>query len=564
MNKKLECVEEYFCSTKALYLFYLGFYSDNPEYKKYILDKNYLNGAKVSFLSNIMLSIKEDLVDSKGKRIYDSKLYFKLLEDTVETIATKVDDGYRLDNYLFSDSATLVAIVRNKLAHGKYYIDFSHNRVILLHEGNEIKVNIDNLMLFINVAFRNVIKNNKSDVCERNILIKKYRDSDVKLDNDNEIRKIIKSYQCLCFKLENIDNDIINPYCKQLLDNYIKYYKNNLDLPHINPEYKKLKDILLSHNCKLSLEIKSIKNNNDIEDVISYVNSEIKNNEDLDVATKLEIIGNEVLRRIDNNLNTFNPLFANLKNLYLLNAISYTNSIHKKDIFNYLNKTFEVDFSMRYDEFGMTLLSMFNSLYIYPFEDIFEINKEYRNNREYEFDFSKIDLSMIEIDILNINDVVLKESEQKYLKLEQKKDELTNKLTKQKNNLTKVMGDAKKETKINEGINGLQSILDNDILPKLNVALIKYQNIKDDYINNEMHFKNKAIIEGIRNSIAHGRYEIIPRPDFNDNLIVFNDIYEGNVTFRGSITFKDFAYLIHSNSETIINYVREKENCKKM
>ena len=121
---KLDCIEDYFASIRAYYLFQIGRFSNQPEYKSFILEKRFLNGAKVSFISNLMLAIKEDLVDNKGNMEYQSKVFLKSLENSVLYIATKVEDGYKLSNYTFPDAATLVAIVRNKLAHGKYTIDF--------------------------------------------------------------------------------------------------------------------------------------------------------------------------------------------------------------------------------------------------------------------------------------------------------------------------------------------------------------------------------------------------------------------------------------------------------
>lgn len=564
MDKKLECVEEYFCSTKAFYLFYLGFYSGNQEYKKYILDKHYLNGTKIAFLSNIMLNIKEDLVDSKGNRIYDSKLYYSALESTVETIATKVENGYLLDNYLFPDAATLVAIVRNKLAHGKYYIDFSHNRVILLHEGQEIKINIKKLMLFINIALSNVLKNNKTKKYERNIVVKKYKEKDDKIRDVEEVKKIIKSCEYIIFSLESTDDYQINPHCIELLERYINYYKKNIHLPLINDEYKKLKEYLKDYNCKLTFETKRISKKQDMEDIVKYAEQEIITNNKMSYQMQLELIAKEVLRRIDSSYNSFNPLLACTKNLYLLDAISFINSTSIKELFNYLDNKYDTEMILSYDEFGMTLLTMFNSLYIYPFEDVFESSREYKSNRTDEFDFSNLDLSMVDIEILNINDIALKEAEQKYIKLNQKKEGFVNRINTQKSNLTKVLGDIEKETKIKNGINGLQNILDNDILPEFNNSIIEYQSIKDDYTNNYMYFKNKAIIEGIRNSIAHGRYEIIPNPNFEKTLIIFNDIYEGNITFKGSINYESFEKLINDNTDIVINYLRAKISCKKM
>ena len=71
---KLDYIEDYFAAIRAYHLFQIGKYSNKPEYKSFILDKICLNGAKVAFLSNLMLAIKEDLVDNKGNMEYQSKV----------------------------------------------------------------------------------------------------------------------------------------------------------------------------------------------------------------------------------------------------------------------------------------------------------------------------------------------------------------------------------------------------------------------------------------------------------------------------------------------------------
>ena len=164
---KLNCIEDYFASTRAYYLYHLGNYLNRPEYLDFILDKRCLNGAKIAFISNVMLGIKEDLVDTKGAMDYRSKLFINVLERSVDYIATKVSNGYKLGNYIFPDAVTLVSIVRNKLAHGKYKIDFDHNRVILEHKGVDIVINIDRLVGFVVSGFNDTIKHVRSNEYER-------------------------------------------------------------------------------------------------------------------------------------------------------------------------------------------------------------------------------------------------------------------------------------------------------------------------------------------------------------------------------------------------------------
>jgi hypothetical protein len=96
-----------------------------------------------------------------------------------------------------------------------------------------------------------------------------------------------------------------------------------------------------------------------------------------------------------------------------------------------------------------------------------------------------------------------------------------------------------------------------------NVANGEYNAIKNDFTVNSIYFQNKAIIEGIRNSIAHGHYEFISKGNIWDTEVIFNDIYEGRVTFQVKMTFDELTKLIDNNYMNVLNYVKNKNVSKK-
>ena len=81
-------------------------------------------------ISNIFLSIKENIVENTGNLNYESKLYNDSLEKSVSIISEKTASGYMIDNYEFKDASTLVATLRNKIAHGDFLIDFDKEEVM--------------------------------------------------------------------------------------------------------------------------------------------------------------------------------------------------------------------------------------------------------------------------------------------------------------------------------------------------------------------------------------------------------------------------------------------------
>ena len=78
----------------------------------------------------------------------------------------------------------------------------------------------------------------------------------------------------------------------------------------------------------------------------------------------------------------------------------------------------------------------------------------------------------------------------------------------------------------------------------------------NNYFNsNQDYFIKKAIINGIRNSIAHGHYKIDYTKDYENASIEFNDIYKGKTTFQASIKIIDFFYFFIDNEKSVLNYL---------
>ena len=61
------------------------------------------------------------------------------------------------------------------------------------------------------------------------------------------------------------------------------------------------------------------------------------------------------------------------------------------------------------------------------------------------------------------------------------------------------------------------------------------QMVYDDYQKNHLYFRNRQIIEGMRNAISHGNVtieDITTDNIINKTKIKFSDIYEGNLEFE--------------------------------
>ncbi len=562
--EKIDCIEEYFSATRAYYLYFIGRFLNDLELMNYILEKRYLVGAKVSMISNIMLGIKEDLVENLGYLDYRTKLFTNELEKAVDQIAYKVNEGYKVGNYIFPDAATLVALLRNKLAHGNYKIDFDHNRIIINHRGTDIVFNIDKIVNFIAVAFNKTIFFSKKGVYQRDVLIKKNDQRTKRMENIQEVKNLIKEFEHVQFTLESLDDSVIGLDSIQMLENFILYFKDNYTTALRSEYYKKIKNYFNKRNCKFSYKIRSLNNAKDRDAILEFSSNEVLKNPNLDYSQQEMIIGREIHQKMNREYNNFNPLYANFNNLFLLDAIGKTNSVKSEDLSYYIDNAYGIDLMVGFDEFGMSLFSMFNSLFLYPFDDVYDVEGGYQQNRSDNLDFSLLDLSMLEPTVININEYPKENAKSVCDNLLNRRQELFNRITVQQINLTKVSGNIKAESNINANIKQLQSEL-SIIESRYLVALQDYQDICNDFDNNKMYFRNKAIIEGIRNAIAHGNYQFITQGHFSETMIVFNDIYEGELTFQLKVKFSEFSQFIEENYMNVLNYIngyRNKRNKK--
>lgn len=561
--KKDDCINDYFSGIRAFYLYLLGNVYDNSEYKSFILDKKNLIGAKMSFVSNIMMAIKEDIV-SKGENLnYDSLVFISSLVESAMYITNKVDNGYKLGNYVFKNVPSLIAVLRNKLAHGDYIIDFNHNRFVFTYDNVDIVVNIDKFVNFIMYSFLNKIKNVKTMKYERNIVY--YTKNDInrkkKITKREEIRGIIKNYNYINFSLESINGMPIRQDCIHLLGLIINEFGNDCYNYLLSNKYKEYVLKLEKMGCKLNYTFSNIKDKEEINRITNFTMNEIVGNDNLDYNEQLSGIGYEIQKSINNKFYNFDAISANINNLFLLDAISKSGSVDFNVLSNYLYDKYNDVIKSSYDEYGVCLIGMFNSLFLYPFDDVFDTKGSYKSDRSNSFDFSLLDLSMIKPNILNVDKNSLTELEGRLNSIVKKEVDVAKKIKIQKNNLENTNNMAA-INKINNNINGLNNTYINLFNDYMNVYN-EYSSMLNDYNINSSYFKNRAIIEGIRNSIAHGSYEFITKGNYLDTVIIFRDIYENNLTFELEISFKDFENFIDSNYDIVLNSINKGINRNK-
>ena len=561
MNKD-NYVKDYIEATKAYYLFMMGNFFDEEEWKNYILESRYLSGAKVSFISNIMLGIKEDIVKNRGELQYESRLFVNSLEQAVLMIAKYDGNNYLLDNFSFPDAASLVAIVRNKLAHGKYVIDFDNNKIILRHKCQDISIDIDKLVNFVMVAFMNMLKEQEKTQYVRDICVFKTKEKQPKkrLTVLSDVRNVIKNIHVVSFNLFSKTDKKISKDAIQVLEDFISYYNISPELALMSDLYKRTCVYLRRNGYDLSIGSKSLNNREAIDNMVKMFSEQTKNL-NLDYSEQIKLIMPEVQRKIKGDYNNFNPIASNISHLIILDGINKTKSTNFDKLSEYVTNMGIDNLKFSYDELGMSIISMFNAIFLYPLEDVFVSSGGYKIDRSLEFDFAALDLSMLNPSVISINEIPKDLAFQKYMSTLKRKEDIDSKIDVQKNNLKNVLGNLKAEVAINNNISQLQnaySIAVSDLID----AKLEYDLIDKDYKGNYEYFRNISIIEGIRNAIAHGNYKIYGNIDIMNSKMVFEDIYEGKLTFKLEVTYNEFLDFLENNIDLVVQYVSGNKKVK--
>ena len=552
---KKDNIMDYYLGNKVYNLFLLGIIYNNPIYSEYILDKKNINATKIGCISNIFLAIKEDLV-SKDKEGYSSRILISELENNVSLIATKVDNGYRINNYLFPDAPTLVSVLRNKLAHGLYTMDLEHNRIIFNIESNEVIINIDKLSTYVISCLDSYTKVNNSSIYKRDFVINNKVDTTrtKPMKSINELNNFIKNSREIEIILSKKDNTLISNYVVWELENIINEYKitkNNKLLIGFENKYKDEYDFKWNIN-KI--------NDNSVEDLSRFILNIIPQN--ITYNEEVMVILKEYASKMNNNYNKFNVIAENLTNLVLLDAIKENNTVNSNILFDKIKEKYN-NIYISYNTLMSSSIAMFNSLFSYANDDVYKNDNKYTLLNNNGLDYSKLDLSLINVQVKTIDNTIINELNIRKTAKEKELNLIDTKINKELNNLNIVKG--KSNT---NAINNITSKL-NNLYNEKNTLTIVYNNIINElnicnnyYNNNLLYLENESIIIGIRNSIAHGNYEVVQCNNINDTYIVFNDIYEGKLTFKGTIKILDFIDLIDNNAIVINEFLNNLDNKK--
>ena len=568
MNKEDEILK-YFRNNLAFYFktidWNLGENPANPdyEYRDEILDKDNLIGAKLSLISNIFLSYKENIVENTGSLNYKNIIFNTELENAVLMIANKVNDKYEVDGVMFNSAPELVAFIRNSLAHGSYLIDYDMRKVILYSGGKQVEVNVNKLSMFVVSGLQGYLHGEISNSWNRKIVLNRYTsiNREKPLESEKILCNTIENFTVINLNIKKKDGGDIPLYYRDIFEVELKKYRLRHDinvLKELKEKYKNDYDIEFSEE---EIDKKTAKY------LSSVIYPKIKG---LDYQAQNSIALIKAGKIVNND-----KMIGQITSLQLLQYISKYKTTDLEKIKEKLElekmkrmleseeinlKESEEMIFIDSDIMVNSLLGMFNALFIYPFDDIYddkEIMKTLVNN---SLDYSKLDLSLIKLNNINLNNGEILSLREELNGINRRIQEINNTISIDKASLEKVKGNARAEANINAKITREQGDL-NLFQGKLVLVSCKV----NYYDNNSQvggYFYNKAIIEGIRNSIAHGNYQVIEAPSILDSKIIFRDIYLGKETFSCEVGAEDFKNLLIVNMKIILQFLSSRKGEK--
>ena len=472
------------------------------------------------------------------------------------------------------NAANVFATIRNKLAHGDYYL--SDGCAYFNINNKNVPINIGTFIAFY---MQLTDKLNARYKCNKYKNFRLLFDSKGKIDklivNEKELEELLKFYTLKEYTLFRCDgkeltseekiylekciNTVLN--CNELtsreMDQKIKKFFNNnyvLDIKNhkmksFNQKYFLFKEVMDNINESYNYDVNYLHNviYTFGEEIYKILTSEFGNNPLVSAMEKIKSILGDMFKLNINNFNEYIKL-KNKDDEYFQISLSYT------EILSVIN------------------LAMIYFAYCYPLENIYKDNKVYIYTQN-DLNFNDLNLNEIKPSINKLFDTgknnLIKE-------LDNKLSGLNKQMLKKMKNCSCLIEQRKSLIKKYNMLTGKERIHLKSTLEELNnrilnldkeyeTYLFKHTNLEEykkellGKIENDEYFRNFSIINGIRNSISHGGVKIINTGNMYDTILEFVDEYNGEIEFKLKISLFNLLSLTEPENTKITNQHLKKK-----
>lgn len=541
------------------YLEYLNSFGEKND-----LDEKSINLLKVGYATFALLLWKDEIIKKDSEYNLSTTVVEEILDEHINIITNK-KNIWSIGEIEFTSSLDLLNVLRNKLAHGDYQI--KENEIILEINDKIGSVNIDRLLdltiqLDQNISLIQKQKENTVGMIRNknaleNINIKTKSDLDKALSNMSYVeikekpRKLClrtKEYIALAINLKKVVKTSIQNLRK--VDNLTSVPKLKFLLEQVNMDAKVTETMSTDLEATEKARKMYVSRINEMRAIspimqqkyLAFWLQEAIKKEMQKKSISFGIVNNEVLlKELKKNPN------RNLINIIEQNKFGPLLTVENE-------KTVLTAY-----------LINFYFTYIYALDNILnEKNKEdIRDIVENKaFDFSKLDLSGIK-NQMNIETKNFSNFEGQTNKLDSDILNLDTRIYKLQNIIDSlknvIVSHPERKEVLDKNI-----LIQEEALSKRDYIIGLKERVKKYYEEDLTRYKkNRAIIEHIRNSIAHGNISL---NIFNGNytledaLLTFNDEHDGKTTTI-QLTLKEFETLFsNENIKTILDFINPQED----
>lgn len=454
------------------------------------------------------------------------------------------DNSFRICNKKFKSGVDFLNLVRNKFAHGEFKYDSDNKDILMMVDNQDFYFpyewlkKYNELILFYEELYRK--NGNYKEI------IVMYPTNLKKINTFKEFKNGLKKIKYMEFNISLRDEKEVTLSLLKIYNEIQKLFNNLDSKKEVEKEKQIIKDICDKNNLNLSIETKYIINSDTSEEIRKKIYNIFNSYSDF-TSYNRDVQFNFIAQNVIEILKQFDIRdYTTYGIAYLLNYIDEISKYKGNISFQRYSKE-NKNILLNFDKVrNMVIINKFNMLFNYNLEEIY--NKY--------LDYSLFDLSKIEEKINFFEDEEL-------TKLENKQNSIIDQLIKlyndinlkieKLNNLMNAKILYNKQGKIDNNLDFIeQEIL--DFQNKINELELKLENIKkerkeheNNICINSYYFKNKNVLIHIRNSIAHGTFEVIPKienSELSDYIIIFKDIYKGKITYEAQINSNDYYNLI--------------------
>lgn len=488
-------------------------------------------------MSALFISLyKERIIDKDNNKQLSLRVNQCDYNDVLNVITKKINDKYYIGDIEFDNPLQCMDFLRNKLLHGDYHI--VDNNIILTKDNKTGSIPFMKLIDFCFIL-SNLCKCNGKTLEDSMVVL-----THVKYSNSGSLKEFLRNNLfSVDFKFtikgkRSLNMDVIN--LKNEIEDLVMHY--NLNYPMFLADtietVLKEKDAEISAcKCRVEYEIKPYILKGNANRVINRFIQEYRKFRDKDCLTVTDLLNYVNSNSFVNNVDTLNNSYMSLANYLLKFMPSLSSGDVKSDL---PDDGFDVTYGHNipfnllrfYCYFNYGLDSIFSGGITTNLRDIFEGRK---------FDYSQLDLSLFEDPNMTVEHTITSYQDQ------------VNGINNEYNKTLAAY------QKILNSYNGFKARFGTS---KPDVEAILFQNCEKakeqlqritDLQNKSNNFdfnkyvRNLNIINHLRNSIAHGNYEL-DDADLNNIYYVFNDVYNGVTTYTLRIKVEDFKRIFDGKS----------------